>query len=133
MKTAEHTVREFWRLMATNNFFSVKDVLSVDFVLEWPQSNERIRGADNFARMNTEYPTDGYWCFDLKRLVASADEVVTHVAVTDGKQSAEAISFFRVRDSRVYRLEEYWPESYPAPRNRAHLTEPIHGASASAP
>jgi hypothetical protein len=38
--------------MATNDFTSVKAVLSPGLVVEWPQANERIRGAENFARMN---------------------------------------------------------------------------------
>jgi ketosteroid isomerase-like protein len=132
MRTAEDTVLEFWRLMATNDFFTVAGVLSDDFALDWPQSNERIRGADNFAQMNSEYPANGRWNFEVKRLVASASEVVTHVAVTDGKQSAEAISFFRVKNGKIVQIEEYWPESYQAPSNRAHLTEPIRGTIASA-
>ena len=35
MNTAEDTVREFWRLMATNDFASVKQVLAEGFVVEW--------------------------------------------------------------------------------------------------
>ncbi|MFN9091772.1 MAG: nuclear transport factor 2 family protein [Alphaproteobacteria bacterium] len=132
MNTAENTVREFWRLMATNDFASVKQVLAETFVLEWPQTNELIRGPENFARMNSEYPAQGSWSFNIKRLVASASEVVTHVAVTDGTQAAEAISFFRVEGGRVIRLVEYWPESYAPPSNRAHLTEPLHTVAASA-
>ena len=132
MNTAENTVREFWRLMATNDFASVKQVLAEAFVLEWPQTNELIRGPENFARMNSEYPSQGSWSFKLKRLVASATEVVTHVAVTDGTQAAEALSFFQVEGGRVIRLVEYWPESYAPPSNRAHLTEPLHTVAASA-
>jgi ketosteroid isomerase-like protein len=132
VNTAENTVREFWRLMATNDFASVKQVLAETFVLEWPQTNELIRGPENFARMNSEYPAQGSWSFNIKRLVASASEVVTHVAVTDGTQAAEAISFFRVEGGRVIRLVEYWPESYAPPSNRAHLTEPLHTVAASA-
>ncbi len=132
MNTAENTVREFWRLMAANDFASVKQVLAETFVLEWPQTNELIRGPENFARMNSEYPAQGSWSFDIKRLVASATEVVTHVAVTDGTQAAEAISFFQVEGGRVIRLVEYWPESYTPPSNRAHLTEPLHTVAASA-
>lgn len=127
MSSAEDTVREFWRLMASNDFQSVGQVLSSGFVLEWPQSNERIRGADNFTRMNAEYPAHGPWTFELKRLVAGPVEVVTQVAVTDGIQHAEAISFFEVADGRITRLVEYWPAGYPAPPGRAHLTEPIVG------
>jgi hypothetical protein len=119
-------VREFWRLMATNDFAAVKAVLSPQFILEWPQSNERIRGAENFARMNAEYPTTtGRWHFKINQLVVQASTVVTQVSVTDGKQSAEAISFFTVQGGQITRLLEYWPEPYAAPDNRRHLTEPI--------
>ncbi|MFN9970437.1 MAG: nuclear transport factor 2 family protein, partial [Phycisphaerae bacterium] len=75
--SAESVVREFWRLMATNEFRSVGQVLAPGFVMEWPQTNERIRGADNYARMNAEYPTTGHWRFRINRLVASSTEVVT--------------------------------------------------------
>jgi hypothetical protein len=51
---AVEVVREFWRLMASNDFASVGAVLAPGFVLEWPQTNERIRGAERFARMNVE-------------------------------------------------------------------------------
>lgn len=94
--SAESVVREFWRLMATNDFHSVKAVLAPEFILEWPQSNECNRGAENFARMNSEYPATGRWQFRINRLVASPSEVVTQVSVTDGTRSAEAVSFFTI-------------------------------------
>ena len=123
MKTSGEIVREFWRLMATNDFHSVLAVLAPDFVLEWPQSNERIRGGERFAQMNAEYPAHGRWQFTLKRFVEGGNEVVTEVAITDGVQSATAISFFTVEKGRVSRLVEYWPEPYAAPSSRAHLVE----------
>jgi limonene-1,2-epoxide hydrolase len=121
----ESVVREFWRLMASNDFHSVKAVLAQEFIMDWPQSKERIRGAENFARMNAEYPTTGRWQFRINRLVASAGEVVTQVSVTDGMQSAEPVSFFTVVGGKITRLVEYWPESFAAPENRRHLREPI--------
>ncbi|MBA2780674.1 nuclear transport factor 2 family protein [Billgrantia kenyensis] len=123
MKTAGEVVREFWQLMASNDFYSVVAVLAPDFVLEWPQSGERIRGGERFAQMNAEYPAHGRWQFTLKRFVESDNEVVTEVAITDGVQSATAISFFTVEKGRVSRLVEYWPEPYVAPSGRAHLVE----------
>jgi len=124
-RSAVDTVHEFWRLMATNDFFSVAQVLAPNFVLEWPQSNERIRGAQNFARMNSEYPAHGPWRFTVNRLVGSPGEAVSDVSVTDGVQSARAISFFTVEGGQITRLVEFWPEPYAAPANRAHLVEPI--------
>ena len=123
--SAEDVVREYWRLMATNDFASVAAVLAPEFALEWPQSNERIRGAANFARMNAEYPSHGPWRFEVHRIVASQEAAVSDVGVTDGVQSARALSFFTVSQGKVTRLVEFWPEPYAAPANRAHLVEPI--------
>ena len=119
--SSEAVVREFWRLMATNDFHSVNAVLAPQFVLEWPQSKERIRGAENFARMNAEYPTSARWEFRINRLVASGNAVVTQVSVTDGVQSAEPVSFFTVSNGKVTHLVEYWPEPFAAPEDRRHV------------
>ena len=121
----EAVVREFWRLMATNDFQRVRSVLAEGFVMEWPQSRERIRGGENYALMNAQYPTTGRWQFTIRRLVASADSVVTQVSVTDGVQSAEPISFFAVVDGKITQLVEYWPEPFAAAENRRHLVEPM--------
>jgi ketosteroid isomerase-like protein len=119
----EAVVREFWRLMATNDFHAVKAVLAPDLVVEWPQSRERLRGPENFARMNAEYPTDARWTFRINRLIANGTDAVTQVSVSDGTQSAEPISFFTVRDGRISHMVEYWPEPFPAAANRSHLVE----------
>lgn len=118
-------VQEFWRLMATNDFTAVGAVLAPEFVLEWPQSRERIRGAANFARMNAEYPAKGPWRFMVSRAVANGSEVVTDVSVTDGDVLGRAISFFTVERGLITRIVEFWPEPYPAPATRAHLVEPM--------
>jgi ketosteroid isomerase-like protein len=123
--TAVEVVREFWRLMQSNDFHSVAAVLASEFVLEWPQSHERIRGAERFARMNHDYPAHGPWRFTVQRLLGNEAEVVSEVEITDGVQNATAISFFTVQGSKITRLVEYWPEPYPAPASRAHLAEPM--------
>jgi ribosomal-protein-alanine N-acetyltransferase len=124
--SAEAIVRDFWQLMGSNDFHAVKAVLSPELVVEWPQSKERIRGAENFARMNAEYPTTGRWHFQINRLLVNGDEVVTQVSVSDGKQSAEPVSFFTVQEGRIVSLVEYWPEPFAAAENRRHLVEPIY-------
>ena len=122
---AVEVVREFWRLMGSNDFSSVAAVLAPSFVLEWPQSKERIRGAERFARMNHEYVAHGLWRFNLVRLIDGETEAVSEVEVSDGVQNAKAISIFTVEGGKITRLVEYWPEPYAAPANRAHLVEPM--------
>jgi ketosteroid isomerase-like protein len=120
---ADAIVREFWRLMSRNDFRAVGDVLSAEFVIEWPQSRERIRGGERFATMNQEYPAHGPWTFTVQRVVASESEAVSDVVVTDGVQKARAISFFTIASGKIARIVEYWPEPFPAAANRAHLVE----------
>ena len=111
--------------MATNEFDSVGVVLNDQFILEWPQSNERIRGAERFATMNKEYKSHGVWQFKMNCLVAAELEVVTDVEVTDGVQKARALSFFTVQHGKIIKLVEFWPEPYAAPTSRSHLVESI--------
>ncbi len=104
--------------MGTNDFAAVGAVLAPEFVLEWPLSRERIRGAERFARMNAEYPAHGRWSFTVNRLVGGQSEAVSDVTVTDGVQTARVISFFEVSGDKITRLVEFWPEPYEPPANR---------------
>lgn len=124
-KTARDVIQEFWRLMATNDFHAVAAVLADDFVLDWPQSKERIRGADNFAGLNAAYPAEGPWAFTINRIVAAGNEVVSDVSVTDGALNARAISFFTVECGKITRMMEYWPEPYDPPFDRMQFVERI--------
>jgi ketosteroid isomerase-like protein len=123
MSAATAVVEEFWRLMATNDFDSVSAVLSDEFVLECPQSNERLRGAKNFAQVNREYPANGMCRFEIHRVFGSRSDAVSEVTVTDGVQTARSISFFAIMNEKITCLREYWPEPYAAPPGRAHLVE----------
>ena len=58
-------------------------------------------------------------------MVGDASTAVSDVTVTDGVQTARAISFFEVVGGQVVRIVEFWPEPYAAPANRAHLVEPL--------
>lgn len=122
---AVELVQKFWALMKTNDFRSVGSVLADDFVLDWPQSGERIRGRDNYAAMNEEYPANGRWEFTVNRIVGNDSEAVSDVSLTDGVQKARAISFFTVRDGKIAKMVEFWPEPFAPLDNRKHLVEKI--------
>jgi len=121
--SAIEIVQEFYRRMNSNNFALAAELLSEDFVLEWPQSSERIRGQDNFVAVNEEYPASGPWRFTINRFFGNDTDVVTDVSVTDGTQVARAITFHTVQNGLIIKQVEFWPENYPAPENRKHLVE----------
>jgi len=124
MSTAD-VVKRFWSLMSSNEFKSVGEVLSDDFVLEYPQSKEQIRGRGNFAAMNQEYPAHGRWKFTINRIIGDESEAVSDVSVTDGVQHARVISFFTISNGQIKKMVEFWPDPFPAPENRKHLVERV--------
>jgi ketosteroid isomerase-like protein len=121
--SAIELVKEFYARMNTNDFHSAGRLLADEYVLEWPQSKERIRGRDNFVAVNEEYPAFGRWQFIVNKIVGNETEAVSDVSVTDGTQTARAITFTAVRDGRIVKQVEYWPEDYETPANRKHLVE----------
>jgi len=122
---AVELVEKFWGLMKTNDFLSVGSVLADDFVLDWPQSRERISGRDNNAAMNEEYPANGRWEFTVNRIIGNDSEAVSDVSLTDGVQKARVVSFFTVRDGKISKMVEFWPEPFTPLENRKHLVEKI--------
>ncbi len=96
--------------MARNDFRAAGDLRHYDYVLTWPQSNERIRGRENFVSINEAYPAAGQSQFTVNRLVGQDDAVVTDVTATDGVQTARAITFSEIRDGQITRHTEHGPD-----------------------
>ncbi len=123
MTSSKVVVQQFWQAMQTNDFRAAAAWLHDDFVLDWPQSGERIRGRDNFALINERYPAAGRWQFMINRIVAEGDEVVSDVTVTDGQITGRAITYSTVRGGKIMRQVEYWPDPFEAPAWRAAWVE----------
>jgi ketosteroid isomerase-like protein len=108
-------VENFWQTMATNDFHAAAALLHDDYLLEWPQSGERIRGRDNFAAINMNYPAEGEWRFTIHQIVAEGDIVVSDVNATDGKMIGRAITFSTIRDEKIWKQVEFWADAFEAP------------------
>ena len=118
-------VERCWAAMADNDFRAAGELLHDAYVLEWPQSGERVRGRENFVAINERYPAAGRWSFTVRRLVADEDGVATEVIVTDGARTDRAITFSELRDGRIARQTEYWPDPFEAAAWRARWVERV--------
>ncbi|MDN3609837.1 nuclear transport factor 2 family protein [Vibrio ostreicida] len=114
MNTTKDVVLGFWDAMQANDFAKASQWLSTDFEGYWPQSQELIVGRDNFVKINTHYPTTGRWQFTLHSIVCENETVVTDVTVTDGLQTARAVTFHTVVNGLITRQKEYWPDDMEA-------------------
>ncbi|HEV8193282.1 MAG TPA: nuclear transport factor 2 family protein [Ktedonobacterales bacterium] len=117
------TVEHLWHAFDAFDFEAAGQLLSDDFVCEWPQSRERIRGRENFVAVNANYP--GRWHTRIERIIACGDMVVTDVALSSGDTTARAVSFFELRGGKIVKETAYWPEPYAAPASRAQWVEPM--------
>jgi len=116
-------LKNFWATMETNDFYAASQGLHDDYILEWPQSGERILGRENFAAINTNYPAEGKWHFTINHIVGEGDTVVTDVTATDGKIIGRAITFSTIRDEKIWKQIEFWPDPFEAPQWRAQWVE----------
>jgi len=120
---SKQVLEQFWMTMQTNDFRRVGELLHDDYILEWPQSGERIRGRANFIAVNENYPAHGRWEFTVHQIVAEGDRVVSDVDVTDGAVRGRVITFSTVREGRILHQTEFWPDPYEAPEWRAQWVE----------
>lgn len=121
MTADQHPVLRLWSLFDAFDFDGVAPLLHPGFVMEWPQSRERIRGAANFVALNANYP--GRWRCRVLRFVDGGATAATETEVSDGQVSVRAASFWTLDDGLIRDAVEYWPESYPAPDWRARWVE----------
>ena len=123
-----HVVQRLWQLFDTFAFEAAGELLHDEFVCEWPQSRERIRGRENYIALNAAYP--GRWRCTVEKIVVEGDRVATSVALAWGEERARAVSFYELRDGKIYRQLDYWPEDYPAPQSRARWVETMEETQA---
>ena len=90
------------RLAGNGDWHKAATYLAPECVIEWSCSDERIVGRSDFANMKARYPTNtGRWSFDVHRLVADGDGVVSEVTVTGSQQSARVVAFSEPRAARL--------------------------------
>lgn len=120
---SKELIERFWATMQTNDFRAAGELLHDEYILEWPQSRERIRGRANFAVINENYPAHGRWEFMIHRIIAQDNEVVSDVNVSDGVISGRVITFSTIRDGKILRQVEFWPDPFEPAAWRAQWIE----------
>lgn len=121
----KEVIEQFWETMKTNDFRAVGELLHDNYVLEWPQSGERVRGRENFVAINEKYPAHGRWKFNVHRILAEGDQAVSDVDVTDGVVRARVITFSTIQDGKILHQTEFWPDPFEPAAWRAQWVEEI--------
>jgi ketosteroid isomerase-like protein len=92
-----------------------------DAVMEWPQSGERVHGADNRRAIYGSFPQ--LPTITPRRIAASGDLVVAELSMDYGEVVYNSVLIFDMRDGRIARETAYWSESFDAPEWRSKWVE----------
>lgn len=140
-RSNEEVVRAYVKAMETGDLDGAGALRHKDFVGEWPQSGERIRGEANMRALIENYPggapavhggrligSEDRWVvtpvYSVQRIVGSGDSWWGDGTITypDGSTWNYAI-FVEIRDGLVYRETEYFAAPFEAPEWRRPFVE----------
>ena len=123
---AEHenrqTVERLYGLISKQDWDSMREHVHDDFVQEWPQSGERIRGVDNVLGINRSYP--GLPKIDVRRVLSSGDLVTAEVTLNYPEAATyQGVSIFEFRDGKIAKQTDYFAQPFEAPEWRSKWVE----------
>lgn len=132
MNAKHHIAETLWNFFDQEKWDDAKNLLHENFVAYWPQSREKIVGADNFIELNRNYPGEHTITVQNVNVFSgnegNIEKVVTNVFICsqmpDGNDiTLYAVSFFDIKDNKIIRAEEYWADTYDAPQWRTQYVE----------
>jgi ketosteroid isomerase-like protein len=94
-------------------------------VMDWPQSGERVVGADDRRGVYSAFPS--LPTITPRRMVSDGDLVVAEAHMDYGNTSYEAVFIFEFKDGKIARETAYWSEPFEAPAWRAQWVEKVAG------
>jgi hypothetical protein len=141
--TNEEIIRAYLQAMTDNDEAEMRRLRDPDWMVDYPQSGERIRGSDNERAIADNYP-GGLPDIASARVVGSEDTWVVTPGFTferiagsgdtwwgEGRarypngSNWHVASMYQLRHGRVYREITYWAEPFDPPAWRAQWVEPI--------
>jgi hypothetical protein len=95
-----------------------------DAVMEYPQSGERIVGAENRRAVYGAFP--GLPAVEPRRIVVEGELAVVQARLDYGDGADwRAVFVFELRDGKIARETAYWPQPFDAAEWRADWVERI--------
>lgn len=109
------------QLMSDLGAESGYEVRHEDFVMEMPQSGERIRGWERMREFQGAYPAPP--SVRLRRLVVREGLWVAEVVSDYGGQAFHYVSIVELKDGKMRRDTRYYAEAFEAPEWRSRWVE----------
>ena len=93
-----------------------------DAIMDWPQSGEKVVGADNRRGIYKSFPQ--LPIITPRRMVSDGDLVVAEASLNYGSgPDFKTVFIFEFKDGKIAKETAYWSESFEAPAWRAKWVE----------
>lgn len=133
------TVEKFIQAMATRDWEAQDRLISDDFVEEYPQSGEVIRGKENRRAIIENYPggepreTSASGPAPKPPVIAGAGDYFTAVGQVKypNGETWHIITLVEFRDGKIARMTDYFGAPFEAPAWRAPYVEKVAAAARS--
>jgi len=120
--TANEAVIE--RLIACINDRKIEvmdELFHDDAIMDWPQSGEKIVGAENRRAIYGAFPQ--LPTITPRRMVSDGDLVVAEASMDYGSSTSKAVFIFEFKDGKIAKETAYWSDPFEAPDWRSQWVE----------
>ena len=115
------TLERYFQAFERQDLDAMEELLHDDYVEEYPQSGERIRGKDNWRKIAENYP--GLPNMTDHSYVLSGDLGVMKMTLEYDGNRVYACEIVDLEDGKIKRARAYFAEPFEAPEWRAQWVE----------
>jgi hypothetical protein len=138
----EQVLERYSEIMSSREYDRLDEVLHADYVTEWPQSGETVRGAESLRRILESYPggdpefrepevllgeEERYAMtptFNLVKIAGSGDRFTTWARATyPGGSEWFLVSISTLKDGKIWRQVEFFAQTFEPPEWRTEWVE----------
>jgi hypothetical protein len=124
MGPTESAIQEHFDALQAGDAGKIATLLADDFIQDWPQSGERVRGREACLRIYTSYP-GGSPTYTTKRIVGSGPVWVVEADADYSGKLVHTVSILEFRDDLLVHETDYFADSFEAPAWRMQWVEQI--------
>ena len=108
---------------------AVTELIADDFVQEWPQSGERLRGKQACTNVYRNYP-GGPPTGRLRRLRGEGELWLAEITMDYGGKPVHLVAILEIQEGKLVRETDYFADPFAAPDWRVQWVERMEPAGA---
>jgi len=124
-RIARAALERHWDASDGNDSNVEHEIYREDAVLDYPQTNERIRGRNNIQDSRSSQPRSGRFAVERRRINGSGNLWVTEFVLSFHGMRSYAVSIMEFSEGLVVNETQYFADRADPSLSRAHLVERV--------